>query len=317
MKYRISLIALSALLAFSACKAEPERHYVKNDKDQEEEVIPEGNGKTLLAGSFNIRYFNTTDTYPWSVRKDAVFKFIETTSPDFLGLQEVKATQSQDFAYKLSGTYGYYDIDRDTGKGISSGSGEGIGILYKKGRFELKDKGFFWLADTPDKLPEKNEDGTYSSWNSAKRRVVVWTKVADKLHDNQIVWFFATHFDHISVQARTKSSELTISKIKELTGIADLSKSSVPIFLVADFNCTLNSTELAPVRAAMGDARTLAKKTESGRTFNGFGETKQSVIDHIFFVGNVNADRYHIATEDYGVKYISDHYPITLLCSYK
>lgn len=145
MKYRISLIALSALLAFSACKAEPERHYVKNDKDQEEEVIPEGNGKTLLAGSFNIRYFNTTDTYPWSVRKDAVFKFIETTSPDFLGLQEVKATQSQDFAYKLSGTYGYYDIDRDTGKGISSGSGEGIGILYKKGRFELKDKGFSGL----------------------------------------------------------------------------------------------------------------------------------------------------------------------------
>ena len=178
MKYRISLIALSALLAFSACKAEPERHYVKNDKDQEEEVIPEGSRKTLLAGSFNIRYFNTPDT---------LFKFIETTSPDFLGLQEVKATQSQDFAYKLSGTYGYYDIDRDTGKGISSGSGEGIGILYKKGRFELKDKGFFWLADTPDKLPEKNEDGTYSSWNSAKRRVVIWTKVADKLHNNQIV----------------------------------------------------------------------------------------------------------------------------------
>lgn len=102
MKYRISLIALSALLAFSACKAEPERHYVKNDKDQEEEVIPEGNGKTLLAGSFNIRYYNTTDTYPWSVRKDAVFKFIETTSPDFLGLQEVKATQSQDFADRKS-----------------------------------------------------------------------------------------------------------------------------------------------------------------------------------------------------------------------
>ena len=253
MKYRISLIALSALLAFSACKAEPERHYVKNDKDQEEEVIPEGNGKTLLAGSFNIRYYNTTDTYPWSVRKDAVFKFIETTRPDFLGLQEVKATQSQDFAYKLSDTYGYYDINRDTGKGISSGSGEGIGILYKKGRFELKDKGFFWLADTPDKLPEKNEDGTYSSWHSAKRRVVVWTKVADKLHNNQIVWFFATHFDHISVEARTKSSALTISKIKDLTGIADLSKSSVPIFLVADFNCTLNSTELAPVRDAIGE----------------------------------------------------------------
>lgn len=55
MKYRISLIALSALLAFSACKAEPERHYVKNDKDQEEEVIPEGNRKDLACRLFQYQ----------------------------------------------------------------------------------------------------------------------------------------------------------------------------------------------------------------------------------------------------------------------
>lgn len=316
MNKRFAFIFASALFLVSAC-SEPERNYVWNgNKTPDEDVTPSGDGSKLLVGSFNIRYYNTTDEYPWSARKAAALKFIQTAEPDFLGLQEVKATQSQDISLALSEDYGYYDIDRDTGKGISSGSGEGVGILYRKDRFKLEDKGFFWLAENPDKLPDKNADGTFSSWNSAKRRVVVWTKVSDKLHNNQTVYFFATHFDHVSSDARLKSSNLTLSKIKEITGVDDLSKSGTPIFLVADFNCKLESTELGPIRTSMNDARTMSKKTESGNTYNGFGNGG-SVIDHIFYVGNVNADVYHVVTEDYGVKFISDHYPVTLQCSYK
>ena len=316
MNTRFSLIFASVLLMASACKADPEINYVWNGNNGQEEVKPEGDGKTLLAGSFNIRYFNTSDEYPWSARKEPALKFIKTVKPDFLGLQEVKATQSQDISYALSEDYGYYDIDRDTGKGISSGSGEGVGILYKKDRFKLEDKGFFWLAENPDKLPDKNADGTFSTWNSAKRRVVVWVKVTDKLHNNQTAYFFATHFDHVSSDARLRSSELTIKKIKEITKVNDLAKGGIPIFLVADFNCKLESTELGPIRTAMNDAKSMSKTTENVNTFNGFGNGG-SVIDHIFYVGNLSADKYHVATEDYGVKYISDHYPITFLCSYK
>ncbi len=316
MNFKFSLAFISALLLTSACKADPEINYVWNGNKNQEEVKPDGDGQTLTAGSFNIRYYNTSDEYPWSARKDAVLKFINTLKPDFLGLQEVKSTQSQDISYALSEDYGYYDIDRDSGKGISGGSGEGVGILYRKDRFKQEDKGFFWLAENPDKLPEKNEDGTFSTWNSAKRRIVVWVKLSDKLHNNQTIYFFATHFDHVSSDARLRSSNLTIKKIKEITGVSDLSKSGIPIFLVADFNCKLESTELAPIRTSMNDARTMARTTENGNTYNGFGSSG-STIDHIFYVGNIDADTYHIVTEDYGVKYISDHYPITLKCSYK
>lgn len=317
MRIRFSLIFASVLLLASACKADPEINYVWNgNKNQDEEPVT-GDGKTLLAGSFNIRYYNTTDAYPWSVRKEPVMKFINTVEPDFLGVQELRSTQSQDFSAMLSDKYGFYDIDRDSGKSVSTGSGEGVGILYKKGRFKLEDKGFFWLAENPDKLPEKNDDGTFSSWHSAKRRVVLWVKLTDKLHNNQTVWFFATHFDHISSEAREKSSTLTISKIKEITGVSDLAKSGTPVFLVADFNCKLESTELGPIRSTMNDARTMSKKTENGITYNGFGQGAGSVIDHIFYVGNINADTYHVVTENYGVKYLSDHYPITFNCSYK
>lgn len=313
------LPAAVLLAAVVSCKPEPVINRVPGGGGGEGGgEKPTATSQTLKVCSFNIRYFNRDDPYPWSVRKDPAMKFIKTEKPDFVGLQELRSTQSQDFGYLLSDEYSFYEVNRDTGQPVSSGSsGEGVGVLFRKDRFKLENKGFFWLADNPDKLPDKNSDGTYSSWNSACRRVVVWVKVKDLEHYGQAVFFFATHFDHKSVSAREKSSVLTVKKIKEITGVGDLSQSGYPIFLVADFNCSYGSSELAPLRSAMKEARSASAKTESGRTFNGFGDTSTSTIDHIFFVGKLTADRYHIVTEDYGVKYISDHYPITFECTYK
>ena len=316
MKIFHKLLIIAIFLAAS-CKPEPVINRVPGGDDNGGTDKPTVKSQTLKICSFNIRCFNANDPYPWSVRKDPVMKFIKTDKPDLVGLQELRSTQAQDFAYNLSDEYVYYDVNRDTGQPVSSGSGEGVGILYRKDRFKLEKKGFFWLADNPDKLPDKNADGTYSSWNSACRRIVVWVKVKDLEHDGQTVFFFATHFDHKSVAAREKSSTLTVKKIKEITGLSDLSQSGNPIFLVADFNCSYGSSELAPLRSVMKEARSTSSKTESGRTYNGFGETSTSVIDHIFYAGRLTADKYNIVTEDYGVKYISDHYPITFECAYK
>lgn len=319
MKSFRNLLILSAFAAILAsCQAEPVINRVPGRGDNGEETdTPAGDSQSLKVCSFNIRYYNTTDKYPWSVRKEPAMKFIKTEKPDFVGLQEIRPTQAQDFEYLLSNDYVYYDVNRDTGKPLgSASSGEGVGILFRKDRFKLEKNGFFWLAEDPDKLPDKNADGTYSTWNSACRRVVAWVKVKDLEHDGQTVYFFSTHFDHKSANARDKSSALTLNKMKEIVGVSDLSKSTAPVFLVADFNCSYGSSELALLRSAMSEARTSAAKTEEGRTYNGFGDADQ-VIDHIFYAGRLTADRYHIATEDYGVKYISDHYPITLECTYK
>lgn len=286
-------------------------------KDNGEGLPPVEEEGGLLVCSFNVRYYNTTDEYPWSVRKESAMEFFRDRKPDLAGLQELRSTQAQDFSYLLSDMYGYYDINRDTGNSISGSSGEGVGILYRKDRFVLEDKGFFWLSENPDKLPDENPDGTYSEWHSANRRVVVWVRLTDRAHEDQTVYFFATHFDHISKEARQKSSELTVAKIREIAVVQDIKGSSSPVFLVADFNCESNSAELAPVKAAMEYARTSAPETDDGRTFNGFSETGGSIIDHIFFGGPVSADMYDVVTDDYGVKYISDHYPILFGCSYR
>lgn len=305
-----------------SCGKDPVRNYVwgydGNGKNTDTD-IPEGADKSLCVGSFNIRYYNTTDTYPWTARKEAVKSFIEDRKPDFLGIQELRPTQAQDIALYTADNYGFYSINRDTGTPVSSSSsGEGVGILYNSERFTIEKKGFFWLAENPDTLPDQNADGTYSSWNSACRRVVLWVKAKDAYRSDETVYFFATHFDHKSSDARAKSSDLTISKIKEITGITDLANSSTPIFLVADFNCTLNSTELATIRSNMKDARTSASTTDQTNTYNGWKEGGSSIIDHIFYAGTkLSADKYEVVTKNYGVDFISDHYPILLTNSYR
>lgn len=325
------IILATSVLFFLSCAPEPVINRVPGRVDKPNENTGNGDntggdntgtengeGDNILTCSFNIRYYNTTDPYTWNDRKPAIKKFIDTVKPDIVGFQEVRPTQSQDITSMFKDDYGYYDINRDTGYGLASASsGEGVGIIYKKSRFTLVEKGFFWLADTPDKLPNKNEDGTYSAWNSSCRRVTVWVKLKDKMQNDKLVYFFCTHFDHKSTTARTNSSTLSISKIKEITKISNLSASTVPIFLVADFNCAVSSSELATLVGNMKDARTHAKKTESGRTFNNYGETSSSIIDMIFYVGPIEAEQYHVVTEDYGVKYISDHYPILLYGKYK
>lgn len=316
---KMTSIILPILLAGTllSCQQDPEIFRVPGRTDNETNTeAPEGAGDGLKVCSFNIRYYNTSDPYPWSARKEPILRFLNTELPDLISMQEIRSTQSQDLQLGLSDNYTMYNINRDTGTQISGSEGEGVGLLYRKDRFELIDKGFFWLAEDPDKLPSQNEDGTYSSWHSKCRRVTVWAKLKDNWHSGQTVWFFATHFDHVSSEARRKSSEMTLKQISKITGISDLSKSGAPIFLAGDHNCSYGSSELEPIRAKMNDARTNSPETEDGTTINGFGSSKPNIIDHIFFVGRFKAQKYHIVTEDYGVKYISDHYPVIFTGKY-
>ncbi len=318
MKIKFFTFAL-AFLALLSCGKEPVINRVPvagAGDEEEEEIVYEGKSDKLNVCSFNIRYYNDSDAYPWTARKNAAMKFITTVKPDFLGYQEARPEQSKDFYNSLKDEYGMYDISRDTGQSIRGTSGEGVGILYRKDRFKIEDKGFFWLANNPDKLPEKGSDGKYD-WGEGHRRIVVWVKAKDMKHSEQTVYFFSAHFDHTSALARKNSTDLTLKKIKEITGTPDLTKSKSPIYLVGDLNCTFGSSEIVNLNSQLKYARTTAAKTDNGRTYNGYGETSNSIIDHIFYAGDLTADSYRVVTEDYGVKYISDHYPILFEVTYK
>ncbi len=267
-------------------------------------------------------YNDTKDTgyKAWEYRKDAVVKYVRTVKPDLHGFQEVRPTQANYLKNGLSDLYGWYDIDRNTGKDISSGTPatEGVALAWRLDRFKVedKDKGFIWLADNPHEIPGLQSDGTFC-WGSGCRRVLIWVKATDLKHDNRTVWFFATHFDNKSSEARQKSAELCISQILEVTGFEDLNKdNTVPIYLVGDLNCVPTSTDINTLKASMYNAANNAPDKDVTLTFNGFTKP-QRTLDYIYYVGPVQPKAYRVHTEDYGVEFISDHYPITFEALYK
>lgn len=286
---------------------------------------PSEGGISMVVCTFNIRYYNTTDKNPdgssasWDARKDAIKKFIEAEKPDLIGLEEVRKQQAQWFTSTFGTEYGFYDVWRDSASGASvttSSSGEGVAVMYRKDRFEKVLNDFFWLDPNTRTLPAKNDDGTYGEWHSKCRRVTVYAKLKDKKNNDAIVWFFPSHYDHVSDEARRKSADLMVEQMKAKCNESDLKEANQVIIHVGDLNTT--SDVVTPLNENMHYARLEASGTDKyTSTFNGFGDSNK-IIDHIYYGGKaVKPIKYWVNRDGYGVMYLSDHYPVLFQWEYQ
>ena len=285
-----------------------------------------GTPDAMIVCTFNIRYANTADTYPdgssaaWTVRAPAVKKFVDTVKPDLIGLQEIRKEQSQYFSSSFGTDYGFYDVSRDnaSGSSVSTAGGEGVGVLYRKDRFELVRKDFFWLDTSTRTLPSKNDDGTYGAWHSACRRVTVYVVLKDKKHGDALVYFFPTHYDHKSDEARKQAAELMLAQMKTICKVDDLKTGDMAIIHVGDLNTTDDTAALKPLNDNMFSARqTIGGADKNKATFTGFGNSSK-IIDHIYYGGkHMKPVKYWVDTENYGVPYLSDHNPVLFQWEYQ
>ena len=92
----------------------------------------------------------------------------------------------------------------------------------------------------------------------------------------------------------------------------------LPAIVGGDMNCTADSSEYSPFaffrRAGLQDARAMTDSTSHAITYNAFGNAEGAVIDH-FLVRDVQVRRFRTLDGDYGVPYISDHYPVYIVFS--
>ena len=90
------------------------------------------------------------------------------------------------------------------------------------------------------------------------------------------------------------------------------------VIVVGDLNTTSESGHLAPLEKNMYYARYDAPGLDRYTgTFNGFGHSC-SLIDHIFYGGKaVSPVKYWVDRTDYGVPFLSDHYPVLFEFDYK
>lgn len=271
--------------------------------------------------SFNIRLWKSsgeTADHNWSDRKEGVFAFIKKESPDMIGMMEIKFQQAEDIRAQLGNDYDFWHINRDSGTSLSNSSGEAVGILVKKSRFKVISKGKWWLHPTSqDALPAD------TGWGGACKRIVVWVKAQDLKHNNQTVWFFATHYDQQSTEAQANSTPICIKRMKALSGMENLKTGLDPIFFMGDLNAEYASGCVQDLEKELYYSRLAltGTDTDGGPTFNGFTGTSTKIIDHIFFGGPLKPTKYWVDRNNYcttnpNTKFISDHYPLLFTCSY-
>lgn len=184
--------------------------------------------QTYTVMTYNIRYKNPGDGEDkWSNRLHGLVKQVRKNNPDVIGFQEVLLKQMQDFNWFLH-DYARVGVGRDNGKR----KGEYSPIFYKKDKFTLVDKGWFWLSETPAK-PSKG-------WDAACKRICTWAVLRDTVTKQEFA-VFNTHLDHKGKEARRNGLALISDSIaavcaRHITHDSTGKLVFLPVITTGDFN---------------------------------------------------------------------------------
>lgn len=261
----------------------------------------------LKVMSFNIRYGSAGDgDNAWEHRKEFLVETIESFSPDLLGTQETLGFQ-RDVLATLLPNYTPFAAGRDDG----GEQGEMMAVFYRTDRFEVIDRGHFWLSETPD------QPGS-TSWDSSLPRMVTWLKLRDlQTPDAPPIAFFNTHFDHRGEVARLESARLLRRMIASLAPNAR-------VVVTGDFNCGEGSP---PYQAFfVDDSGTGPRLIDTYRaahpdrgpeegTYSGFRSdaTRGPRIDWIACSTDWEIDAASIDRTSRNGQTPSDHFPVTAI----
>jgi len=123
------------------------------------------------------------------------------------------------------------------------------------------------------------------------------------------LWVFNTHFDHIGVEARRRSAELIVKKIREKNAAGE------QVILMGDFNAVPRDEPIGVLTQSLVDTRSAGTEPPFGPegTFNGFKfqEPVQKRIDYIFLSGtDLKVKQYAVLSDSRNCHYPSDHLPV-------
>ncbi|MFC4014507.1 endonuclease/exonuclease/phosphatase family protein [Nonomuraea purpurea] len=245
--------------------------------------------------TYNIRYASDTPPNAWPDRLPVMKRLLRDHHPDLLGVQEALWRQMRD----IEDAFPEYDW---IGMGRQGGTrDEFSAIFYRKDRFEVLDFDHFWLSDTPNVIGS-------ATWGNQITRMVTWAKFRDRRSGTEF-YHVNTHFDHQSQNARVKSAELVLQRVRGF-------EAGRPVVFTGDFNVAAEKTQ--PYAILTGEdafADTWRTAARRGPAYNTFGGWKPPVpdgdrIDWILSRGAVETLWTEIDPFERNGQFPSDHYPV-------
>ena len=235
-------------------------------KDEEEKKVRILSYNVLYTGVEEGLYPGIdTEGYTWDRRRDSVAEVINAQGSDVIAFQEVWMDQFDDLRERLPG-FGW--VGRDEGTKHTP-------IAYRTDRFDVVDRGTFWLSE------EDAEPGE-AGWDGAHQRLVTYATLRD---GEDRVTVFSVHLDHVGEEARRKGARMVREKVTAIGGDA-------PVIVAGDFNCEPGTDAYKRMIEENGawrglkDTRETAGAVEGPEiTFTGLHEDddeKEQNLDHIF-----------------------------------
>jgi endonuclease/exonuclease/phosphatase family metal-dependent hydrolase len=219
--------------------------------------------------SFNIRYGRADDgPDSWEHRRELVCATIAAHAPAIFGVQECLWEQGEVLRAAFPG-HEFTGYGRDDGEQ----AGEMCAIFTDRGRYDVLDRGVFWLSETPDVVGSRG-------WDAALPRIATWVMLRDSQGLPDTVFVFNAHFDHVGEKARERSAVVLRERVGAIAG-------DHAVVVLGDFNADADSPPhrvLTGGAAALADAWACAGDEEQSipGTFHGFtGRPERGRIDWI------------------------------------
>jgi len=252
--------------------------------------------------SFNIRLDRDDGINSWKYRMPIVQSYLNQTSPDIIGFQEPLENQVKDLEEMLD-AYEWVGDGRNEDR-----RGEACPVFFKKEVFTLLNHDTFWVSETPH-LPGSIGPGANLP------RIVTWVEL--KHNDSgKIVFFFNTHFSHVSPDARKLATQIMSSKMNK---IADKHL----MIALGDFNLLQGGDEYEFLTEQFGEHNSLsnvqylADYVNMGKTtFNGYSRDRERIIDFIFVSDLFSVSLFQIDEIVENEVFISDHWPLRATIHY-
>ncbi len=247
----------------------------------------------LKCATFNLRAIQFPDRpSTWSKRLPLIAEFIESSSADIVGVQELLPRMKRDLEGVLSG-YSFVGGGRRGFGRDSLPLGEQSAILSRDNSAVCTQNETFWLSKNPEKPGSR-------ILSSIMPRICTVAEF-DVGGVGKTVRVYNTHLDHISRMARLFQIGVILRHIEEIQKI-----SPRPTILMGDFNATPDSlvvkavTEFEPIKfrsAYSGD----------GYSFRYPKFLGARLFDYIFTSDGITVtDAYIDNSKHYG----SDHFPL-------
>ncbi len=290
---KIALIVLSVLLALILCASVVLGWYFPRYLSRKEAVSmqPAGEGITMM--SCNVRCLTPLDLgkKSWFYRADLLLSDIVSQAPGIIGFQEATRWQYDYLVDVLTGYDAVIDY-RD-----KSPLSEGCPIFYKESLYTLKDKGSFWLSETPEVMSK--------DWGSQCYRICSYVILTEKASGRDFV-VFNTHLDHVSDEARIKGIAVVLDKIAQFGGL--------PAVIMGDFNALEGSETYQSATEYFLDAQYAAAETMERHTYQNWGNPEKFRRLDYFMISKsgLQAQRYWVVEPIHDGIYASDHCPIVL-----